>query len=285
MIKFTVPEEGSFYLIDYIKEKGIPEATAKAELKKGNVKVDGAVTKKNTEVSGSVVEIYPEDKIFEPQPEIAFEDVNLLVLNKQPGVVCESVVAFAAQRMKEAGEYCEEARILPVLCYPLETYMGGLVVIAKNEDVFAEMVAARKERRLDRFCLAITDGCAPDGEYYDYYAPGTQVKMAKKLLKDSVPAVLKLTNIRASRGLSLVSIEKVTNLTDQVCAQMALHEHPVLGDAKYGSKKLNKKHSARYPALWENKIVFHFGKNSFLSYLDRQVVETKSISFPYIKTL
>lgn len=286
MIKVTIPEDENFYLLDILQQStGVPAELLAKAMKKGNIKLNGEIVKKDGFITGGIAEIYLDEKCFEPQPEIIYSDSNLMIINKYPGEDGKkTVLEFAESEMKKQGEFCPEARIMPVICNRLEDYAGGLVIVAKNDDAFECVITAMKERRLKRFYRCIVGGRADDGEYLDYMETGSKIKISGNP-KDGRPAMLRVKTIKPGRELSMLEIEQINEYPHQICAQMAYHDRPVLGDFDYGNKKLNKSHNARYPAIWLDRMVLMGEAGSLLSYLGEKEFQTTNIQFPYVKTL
>lgn len=63
-------------------------------------------------------------------------------------------------------------------------------------------------------------------------------------------------------------MEIFTGRTHQIRAHLAHEGHFVLGDGKYGVEKINRELKVKELKLTSYKTILHFGKQSFLSYLD-----------------
>lgn len=82
-----------------------------------------------------------------------------------------------------------------------------------------------------------------------------------------------------------MDLELVTGRTHQARAMMAWAGLPILGDDKYGNRRMNKKYGVKFQALWSYKLIFQTGTNNSLAYLNEKVFETDRISFPYLPSL
>ncbi|MDR2600592.1 MAG: RluA family pseudouridine synthase, partial [Oscillospiraceae bacterium] len=69
----------------------------------------------------------------------------------------------------------------------------------------------------------------------------------------------------------------ITGRTHQIRAQLAYIGFPIVGDDKYGSKRINKELKAKHQALCSYKLVFSFktdaGKLEYLKDREFAVVE------------
>ena len=79
---------------------------------------------------------------------------------------------------------------------------------------------------------------------------------------------------------SLVRVWLETGRTHQIRAHFASIGHPLLGDGKYGTNKLNKDFGYRKQCLYSYKLVFMFDESAgILSYLHSREFEVKDVWF------
>ena len=72
----------------------------------------------------------------------------------------------------------------------------------------------------------------------------------------------------------------MTGRTHQIRAHFASIGHPLLGDEKYGTNKLNKDFGYRKQCLYSYKLVFMFDESAgILSYLNSREFEVKDVWF------
>ena len=101
---------------------------------------------------------------------------------------------------------------------------------------------------------------------------------AKKILT-------KYSVLETNNNLTLCEVELLTGRTHQIRAHMSSIGCPILGDNKYGNKKLNQKYSLSKQCLYSYKLAFDFTTDSgILSYLDKKDFSTNDIWFmDYLK--
>jgi RluA family pseudouridine synthase len=276
---------------------GLKTGDVKKILKKGDVKVNGVRTKIDAAVSqGDVVEVYLPLKIAPyPKLDIVYEDPNLLVVNKQPGMsVVEdrddgkpTLFSLVLKYMIENNLYFKETGDVPFACHRLDHNTGGLTMFAKNAAYFDLITQALSQRRIAKFYRTIVVGRPQKDEdelhgYLEKDSGAARVRVISRHTKSALPIVTRYKVIKSSGDLSLLEVELVTGRTHQIRAHLASIGTPVLGDDKYGDRRANKRSGARYQALWATRLQFFTGPNNLLSYLDGMVIETDKINFPYV---
>ena len=84
----------------------------------------------------------------------------------------------------------------------------------------------------------------------------------------------------ATGSLSLLECRLITGRTHQIRAQLVDAGHPLLGDGKYGSERLNKPFGEKHQALCSYKLVFAFQTNAgALSYLSGKTFRIWDVPF------
>lgn len=248
-------------------------------------------------VRRDILELYTEDTHFAEVSEIVYEDENFFAYNKEQDISCYTekgelspgLYALAAEHMRETGEFNINSYTLPYLCHGIATDVGGIVLVAKDEILFQYIAEAIAQRRIKRIYHAIVLGVPQEDSFELHHKLVARDKRSKAQIleynaREGVPAYLRAQLLRTDGQLSLLEIDMVTDHPEQLRAQLAYANLPVLGDNLYGSQRKNRKYAALYPALWENRILFHLGKNNPLEYLDGTEITAKA-KLPYLKGL
>ena len=209
---------------------------------------------------------------IKPCLDIVYEDENILLVDKRPGLavhphdgaeygrtLIDHIQAYLYQKREWSPR--GENSFTPALCNRIDRNTGGIVIAAKTAEALRVMNQKIKDRELDKRYLAIVEGKL---KHTEGTLKGYLFKDAKKnrvFVTDTPQAGAKScqTNYRvlASRdGLSLVECELITGRTHQIRAQFAHAGHPLLGDGKYG--KLDKRFDRNYQALYSYKLTFTF---------------------------
>ncbi|MBQ4062582.1 MAG: hypothetical protein IJD14_07015 [Christensenellaceae bacterium] len=272
-------------------QKGI-----KALLNEG-ARINGKAARASQRIyTNDIVELYTEDTPYGFKTEVIYDDENLFVVNKEQNISCYTVKGdispalydFAEQYMIDRGEYNVDAFSIPYICHGIDTRTGGLVIIAKDEIIYHKISSALKERRIKKHYTCIVAGVPEkDGDIlHDYMLSKgkfDKLTIAKNTMRGTTPICLKYKLIATNGEFSLLEVELVTDHIAQICAQLALHELPVLGDSVYGNTRINAKTGVKLPALWASKLEFDVGKSGFIEYLDNTFIEAEYVGLPYIE--
>ncbi len=164
-------------------------------------------------------------------------DNHLLVLNKPAGVATqpdfhEEARAWVKESFSKPGNVFLE----PI--HRLDKPVGGIVVFARTSKALSRLNAAMREKRIRKTYIAKVEGVVEkEGTLeHDLVHGDFQAFVSPKGKR----AILHYRRLKKSEKHSLVKIELETGRYHQIRAQFAAIGHPVVGDAKYGSRE---KHS------------------------------------------
>jgi 23S rRNA pseudouridine955/2504/2580 synthase len=98
--------------------------------------------------------------------------------------------------------------------------------------------------------------------------------------KGGLTAITKYKVTKPGDIVSRLEVELITGRTHQIRAHLSYIGHPILGDDKYGDRRLNKQFGVKHQCLWAYKVMFDFKDAGILNYLKGKVFETNNIQFP-----
>ena len=241
---------------------------------------------------GDVVDIYTSGDVLgiDLTPLILYEDENLLILDKPAGLPCvskadePSAVGMMEAYMRQRGEYSLEALMVPYLIYPLDTYVSGVLLIAKHEDAYMFFIEALGQRRIARFYICAVKGCPDEQEellgYHMRDRLGRRAHILKEYRKDAKPIVTRYKKISQGKNMALLRARPITNGLHQVRAHLADCGLPILGDDIYGDRRFNARFGAEYICLWLETLVFEVGTGHGYDYINGKRFTSRSESFP-----
>lgn len=263
----------------------LPAPLAQKYIRIKRVKCNGKGAKRDTRlVQGDVLQLYINDEffdtptpenaflsVFKPQLDIVYEDENLLLVNKRPGLVVHPdeqekvntllthIQAYLYQK-KEWNPRQENA-FAPALCNRIDRNTGGIVIAAKNAETLRVMNQKIRDREVEKSYLCIILGAiTPPAGRLEGYLLKDEAKKLVSVHKTPVPggrtAVTLYQTLAQKNGLSLVACRLVTGRTHQIRAHLAYLGKPVLGDIKYGNRKMNERTGTKTQALCAVRITF-----------------------------
>lgn len=180
-----------------------------------------------------------------PDPEVVYEDENLLVLNKpkgllsmkdQPGVQ-DTLNDRLLSWLCRTGRYDpnKEKSFTPAIAHRLDRNTSGLVLAGKNAESARRLAKAIAERRVGKYYLAITDKKPKQGRIDLYLKKeGTKALVSARPMEGYDPASMSIKTIGSKDGRYLSKIELHTGRFHQIRASLAFLGTPLAGDAKYG---------------------------------------------------
>ncbi len=290
----------------------LPAPLAQKYIRLKRVKVGGKGAKRDYRLAeGDVLQLYINDEffdaptednaflsVFSPQLDVVYEDDQLIICNKRPGLLCHPdqgeyvstlithIQAYLYQK-KEWSPRWENA-FAPALCNRIDRNTGGLVIAAKTAEALRILNEKIKDREIAKFYLAAVVGrmSPPDGELSGFLLKDEkkkQVSVYKKPIPGGKSAHTRYRTLAVRNGLSLVECELLTGRTHQIRAQFADAGHPLLGDGKYGRREDNQKSGRKGQALWSYKLVFDFPTDAgALEYLRGKVIEVPRESIDFV---
>ena len=312
MREFTISKNDAGQRLDRWLGKALPllpAPLAQKYIRLKRVKVNGKGSQRDYRLqSGDLLQLYINDEffdtpteenaflsIFKPHLNIVYEDENLLLLDKRPGMVVHPdetervntllthLQAYLYQK-KEWSPYRENS-FAPALCNRIDRNTGGIVIAAKNAEALRIMNQKIRDREMEKSYLAIVLGRMnpPEGKLENFLLKD-EAKKQVKVFRSPVPggrtAVTLYKTLRCQDGLSLVECRLLTGRTHQIRAQFADAGCPLLGDGKYGRERDNRRYGRSGQALYSYKLRFSFSTDAgLLEYLRDREFTVEQVDF------
>jgi len=283
--RFSHEKEGSPLAHAIAARSGIYVADVKKLIKQGRVRLNGEVAADREVRVGDIAEIYLAEKLaaYESEPEIAYEDSEIMLVTKNPLTPCTgekkkcaTMLDMAVRYMREVGEYSEAADRVPVMSMEIGEKVGGILLIAKNHLADMEVKEAMRERRIAVKYMVVISGHMPAaaGELHDYVEMyNGRPRITGRQTRDARHIVTRYTVLAVNDRYSILEIDPVTDIPWQVRMHLAYNGTPVVGDMQLGDKKEAKALGIWEPAMFLERIVFQTGKGCRFSYLNGREFE------------
>jgi len=312
MKEFSIEKNDAGQRLDRFVSKAaplLPASLTQKYIRLKRIKVNGKGSKKEVRLQlGDLVQMYINDEFFdapsetnaylavgEPRLHVVYEDENILLADKEPGVLCHpdggwsfsTLIANIQAYLYKKGEWDprKENSFTPALCNRIDRNTGGIVIAAKTAEALRIMNQKIRDRELDKFYLCAVTGTPkpPQGTLKGYIfkdAKKNQVYVSKTSQPGSVTAITKYRLLETRERLSLVECELLTGRTHQIRAQMANAGWPLLGDGKYGVERTNRAYHEKGQALYSWKLRFSFTTDAgILEYLNGKTFTADRVEF------
>jgi 23S rRNA pseudouridine1911/1915/1917 synthase len=175
--------------------------------------------------------------------EILYEDADLLVVNKPPGLL---TVPLAGRTDPSLAGLLEShlrahGKRRPQVVHRIDRDTSGLVVFAKTGAAYVDLKAQFERRQPERRYLAVVHGRpVPDrGAWRDqllWDRESLVQRVARRGDRRAKDAVSEYEVSRPLAGASLVEVRLVTGKRNQIRVQAALRGHPLVGERQYTTR-------------------------------------------------
>ena len=226
----------------------------------GDVLVEGRTAKPSRRLrAGEQIEVEltpPEPTAFAPEDipiEVVYEDDDLIVVNKQAGLVVHpaagvrggtlaNALAYHFQQLSQHG-----GSFRPGIVHRLDKDTSGLIVVAKTESAHERLADQFRAREVFKSYVTLVHGrVEPDTGRIDQPIardPRHRTRMA--VVRGGRPA-LSLYRVRQRFDrFTLLDVEIKTGRTHQIRVHMAWLKHGVVGDETYNAGRDNTVPDAR----------------------------------------
>ena len=286
MKEFTIGQNDAGQRLDRFLAKAVPllpASLAQKYIRIKRIKCNGKRIDRDTRLQeGDVLQLYINDEFFDkprednayltvanPKLNIVYEDENILLVDKRPGLavhphdgaeygrtLIDHIQSYLYQKREWRPR--EENAFTPALCNRIDRNTGGIVIAAKTAEALRVMNQKIKDREIDKRYLAIVEGSPKpkEGSLKGYLFKDAQKNRGYVTDTPQPGSKTCQTNYKtlaSAAGLSLVECELITGRTHQIRAQFA-HASQNRNDAIEGyeqecSSYVNAKIGYR---LWNN---------------------------------
>lgn len=234
-----VIDEATRSYIQKIIDSGLVEIQNKKVTKNGNkLKGNEVITIKLPEPEN--LDLVPEDIPLD----IVYEDKDIVVINKGPDMVVHpaygnysgTLVNALLHHIKDLSTI--NGVIRPGIVHRLDKDTSGIIVVAKNNPSHLALAGMFKEKTLEKTYVCIVKGILKEKEGRIETLIGRDSRDRKKMAVVRENGRIAISNYKVldeSKNHSLVEVKIETGRTHQIRVHMKSLNHPILGDATYGS--------------------------------------------------
>ena len=222
-------------------------------IEEGHIRVDDRLVKPTHQPRiGEVISVrWPEARPAQAQPEaipldILYEDEDVLVLNKAPGIVVHPSAGHEEHTLVNALLHHCRGRLSgiggvarPGIVHRLDKETSGCLVVARHDQAHQALAEQFADRTAHKTYLAIVCGEMPPDSGEIRAAIGRHPSHRKRMAVTGKTGREARTNYRVVEGLSgatLVEATLHTGRTHQIRVHFQHIGFPVAGDATYGQR-------------------------------------------------
>ncbi len=312
MREFTIGKNDADQRLDRFLSKAmplLPPALLQKYIRIKRVKCNGGRCQRDQRLrEGDVLQLYINDEFFEqprednlfltlfqPKLNILYEDENILLADKRPGLVVHAdetekvntlinhIQAYLYQKREWNPKW--ENAFAPALCNRIDRNTGGIVIAAKNAEALRILTAKIRDREITKkyLCVILGRMDPPQGRLDCFLLKDEgrkQVSVYHRPVPNGKSAATLYRTLQTHGELSLVEAELLTGRTHQIRASFADAGHPLLGDGKYGRGEVNRRYGETRQALYSYSLRFDFPTDAgILEYLRGRTFTVQQVPF------
>lgn len=192
--------------------------------------------------------------------DILYETKDILIIDKPSGMLSQkaekddiSANEYILSYLLKTGavKETELATFRPSVCNRLDRNTSGILIAGKTLKGLQQMSEELKSRSLKKYYCALVKGELSNPCHLRGYLSKdekTNSVHISETPKDSgaKPIETEYTPLEIKNGTTLLKIHLITGRSHQIRAHLASIGHPIIGDPKYGDRRVNEAYKKKY---------------------------------------
>ena len=254
-MQYKVTEDANERIDNYLI-KVLNKSRSKIQnlIKTENVKVNNKIiknsyiVKQNDNIEINEIEEQPlSAKAEKIDLDIVYEDDDIIVVNKQNGLVVHPAVGNPTGTLVNGLMYHSKnlskvnGEFRPGIVHRIDAFTTGLLVVAKNDYAHEFLARQLENKTTHRIYVALVWGVINEDTGTIDAPIGRDKKDRKKMTvtsENSKNAVTHFKVIERYKDATLIELKLETGRTHQIRVHMNYINHPVVNDSVYGKRKL-----------------------------------------------
>lgn len=168
---------------------------------------------------------------------IIYEDDDIIILNKQAGIVVHPSYGHETGTLLNALLWHLKGKCNPFMVHRLDKDTTGAIIFAKNEKSKVSLSKQFQKRAVKKIYITAVCGIVLEEKGRIEAPLGRSMKNRKIIEVGPLAKKMAVTEFKVlsrNRDLSLLEVHIITGRTHQIRSHMKYIGHPVLGDIDYG---------------------------------------------------
>ena len=196
--------------------------------------------------------VQPREKFPMAKLNIVYEDSNVIFINKPAGMLSQKSVPsdvslneYLLGYLEKSGQWKQEESkaFRPSVCNRLDRNTSGMVICGKSMAGLQQMAVLLKDRSLHKYYLCLVKGVMTESQRLEGYLlkdeNSNQVKIFQKETEGAAHIITEYEPLYTEGETTLLKVTLVTGKSHQIRAHLSSIGHPIIGDPKYGDRKVN----------------------------------------------
>lgn len=170
---------------------------------------------------------------------VLYEDNHIIVVEKQPNVLCQSdytkdldLLTIVKDYIKE--KYQKPGNVYIGLVHRLDRPVGGLMVFARTSKAASRLSMIIQDHEMTKEYLLVCHGNLDDSGIMEDYIEKKDTKSIITTKEKGKYSKLEYKVLERKNNLNLVKVNLITGRHHQIRLQFASRNNPLYGDQLYG---------------------------------------------------